>query len=134
MILLLPGLVKRGIWLPLKILVDENLPLRLASFLRSQGVEALDVREAGLRGATDEKILAWAKEQGFMILTEDLGFGSVIRLSENHPGVIVVRGCSNLSIKGLFEAILKCLKIIRDRALVGKIFVCEPGRVRINVQ
>ena len=82
--------------MPLKVLVDENLPLRLSSFLRSRGFEAFDVREVGLKGSSDEDILAWAKAHGFLILTEDLGFGSVIKLPEDHTGVMVVRGCSDL--------------------------------------
>jgi len=118
--------------LPLKVLVDENLPLRLSSFLRSHSFEAVDVREVGLRGASDEEILAWAKARGFLILTEDLGFGSVIRLPEDHAGVMVVRGCSDLSMESLLEAILKCLQAIRDREQAGKVFVCEPGRIRIS--
>ncbi len=81
--------------------MDENLPLRLSSFLKEHGFDVVDVREVGLRGATDEEILTWAKERGFLILTEDLGFGSVINLPEDHPGVMVVRGCSDFSIKTL---------------------------------
>ena len=51
--------------MPLKVLVDENLPFRLSSFLRSRGFEAFDVREVGSKGSSDEDILAWAKAHGF---------------------------------------------------------------------
>ena len=118
--------------MPLKVLVDENLPLRLSSFLREHGFDAVDVREVGLRGATDEEILNWAKKRDVLILTEDLGFGSVIRLPGDHPGVMVVRGCSDFTINALMETVLKCIQAIRDMDRTGKIFVCEPGRVRVS--
>jgi len=115
---------------PLKILVDENLPLRVASFLRTQGFEAVDVREVGLRGASDEKLLEWAKYRGFLIITEDLGFSSVMKLPENHSGVMVIRGCSNLSLESLLNVIRECLQMISGENPEGKIFICEPGRLR----
>lgn len=118
--------------MPLKVLVDENLPLRVSSFLRSHGFEAIDVREAGLRGASDEEILGWAKTHGFLILTEDLGFGSVIRLPEDHTGVMVVRGCSGLSMESLLNVILRCLRAVLNIQHTGRIFICEPGRIRIG--
>ena len=51
--------------MPLKILVDENLPLRLSSFLKEHGFNVVDVREVGLRGATDEEILTRGKSEFF---------------------------------------------------------------------
>ena len=51
--------------MPLKILVDENLPLRLSSFLKEHGFNVVDVREVGLRGATDEEILTREKSEFF---------------------------------------------------------------------
>jgi len=38
-------------------LVDEDLPRSLARRLGEAGVDAVDVRDVGLRGASDEQVL-----------------------------------------------------------------------------
>jgi predicted nuclease of predicted toxin-antitoxin system len=44
-----------------RFLVDECLPVRLAAALRATGHDAVHVVEAGLHGATDDKVMATAE-------------------------------------------------------------------------
>jgi predicted nuclease of predicted toxin-antitoxin system len=44
-----------------KFLVDEDLPRSLARELRQAGIDAVDVRDAGLRGRPDPDVLDFAK-------------------------------------------------------------------------
>ena len=48
----------------MRFLVDEDLPRSLAGELRAAGVDAADVRDVGLRGRTDEEVLAYAAGDG----------------------------------------------------------------------
>ena len=41
----------------LKVLVDEDMPRPTAGLLRSLDIDAIDVRDVGLKGATEAKIL-----------------------------------------------------------------------------
>ena len=41
-----------------RVLVDEDLPRSLAPYLRSDGVDATDVRDVGLRSAPDDTVFA----------------------------------------------------------------------------
>ena len=118
--------------MPLKVLVDENLPRRLAAFLKANGFETKDVRDVGLKGASDRNILAWAAQHEFLILTGDVGFASVKRFPPNHFGIMVLRGCKDLTLERTMEVVLQCLRAISKEELQGKIFICEPGRVRIR--
>jgi predicted nuclease of predicted toxin-antitoxin system len=67
-------------------LVDENLPRSLARQLRESGVEAYDVRDLGLRGRPDTEVLETAVARSLVLLTGDLGFGSLLRTVPEFPG------------------------------------------------
>ncbi len=119
--------------MPLKILVDENLPRTLVAFLRTCGIEALDVREIGLREATDREILEWASRNKFTVLTEDLGFGAFVpEWKIDHYGIVIIRKCERLSLEGLFQLIKECLAQISELDLKAKVVICEPGKIRIS--
>ena len=55
--------------------VDENLPPKLALWLRHFGYRAHAVREVGLKGKADEEIIGWVQKRGAVIITSDLDFG-----------------------------------------------------------
>jgi predicted nuclease of predicted toxin-antitoxin system len=57
-----------------KFLVDAQLPPALAAWLRGNGYQALAVREAGLREATDAAIWSYAIAQDFIIVSKDEDF------------------------------------------------------------
>jgi predicted nuclease of predicted toxin-antitoxin system len=50
---------------------DENLPFAVIAGLRRRGIDATSTPETGLMGATDEEQLAFAHQQGRMIITQD---------------------------------------------------------------
>ncbi len=61
-------------------IVDENRPRSSLRILKERGFDTVDVREIGLRGATDDAIIAYAKDEGRVVLTRDTDFGSVLRI------------------------------------------------------
>ena len=66
----------------MKLFLDEHLSPQHASELRAEGHDAIAVLEVGLSGATDEKILRFAVENGRVLVTLDADFANVIRF---HP-------------------------------------------------
>ena len=58
-------------------LVDESLLPSLAIKLRGFGYNAKSVREAGLKGEEDIKIIEWAIKNQAVIITADLDFGEL---------------------------------------------------------
>jgi hypothetical protein len=56
-----------------KFLADENLDDRLVHAVRRRvpGIDIVRVRDAGLVGASDEDLLAWAGEEGRIVVTHD---------------------------------------------------------------
>lgn len=55
----------------MKFLVDENLPVDLAAWLRRAGFEARHVRETGLARAPDRQIALRARRERDVIITQD---------------------------------------------------------------
>lgn len=58
-----------------------NISLPTVAWLRSQGHEALHVREQGLQRAADPNILDKARAEQRILLTMDLDFGDLMAAS-----------------------------------------------------
>jgi predicted nuclease of predicted toxin-antitoxin system len=114
-------------------LVDEDLPRSLAPQLRSAGFNCEDVRDLGLRARPDEHVAAYAQTHGHVVVTRDLGFVNLYRrLSSSHPGLVVVRFPSVVTISTVNEAIAAGLRALADTDVTGNTVVVEPGRVRLR--
>jgi hypothetical protein len=61
----------------LRLLADENIHPEVISYLRSNGLDVRDIREAGMAGASDVEILRRALEGGRVVLTHDSDFGAL---------------------------------------------------------
>lgn len=81
----------------MKVWVDAQLSPVVAQWLhKTFGVEAVAVRDLGLRGAKDEQIFAAAREAGAVVMSKDSDF---VRLLEEHgpPPQVVWVTCGNTS-------------------------------------
>jgi predicted nuclease of predicted toxin-antitoxin system len=67
--------------------LDENVDPDVALALRRQGIDVTTTREMGLLGQSDEVQLAFACEQGQVIVTHDTDFLRLASQSEDHWGV-----------------------------------------------
>ncbi|MBI4318227.1 MAG: DUF5615 family PIN-like protein [Chloroflexi bacterium] len=118
----------------MRFLIDEDLPLSTVPLVRRYGHEALDLRDVGLRGATDATIAEYAREHGLCIVTGDRGFGDV----RNYPpatyeGIVVLRFPSKAPISFVLR-LLEELLVRQDliSRLPGSLAIVEPNRVRIR--
>ena len=76
----------------LKFLVDEDMPRSTARILRDKGYEALDVRDCGLRGKSDDEVFAFAQRSGAVLITGDAGFGNIMHFpAGSHAGMCGTR-------------------------------------------
>jgi predicted nuclease of predicted toxin-antitoxin system len=55
----------------MKLLFDENLSPKLPRLIAASFSNSQHVRELGLKGRTDEEIWAFAKTNGFTIISKD---------------------------------------------------------------
>jgi predicted nuclease of predicted toxin-antitoxin system len=76
----------------MKIKLDENLPLGIASQLRTVGQDAHTTLEEGLAGKLDIDIWEAAQKEGRFLLTQDLDFADVRRFTPGtHSGLLLIR-------------------------------------------
>lgn len=120
---------------PLKFLVDEDLPRSTAKLLREMGYTAIDVRDCGLRGKSDEEIFKYAQEKDTIIITGDRGFGSITRfMPGSYPGIVVVNFPNEISTMQLNAMIKIALNSLSEDDLKGNLVIIDPKKIRIRKQ
>jgi predicted nuclease of predicted toxin-antitoxin system len=76
----------------MKIKLDENLPLRLASLLNALGHDAHTLRDERLAGHNDSEIWNAAQKESRFLITQDLDFADVRQFAPgSHHGILLVR-------------------------------------------
>jgi len=81
----------------MKILLDMNLTPAGCEVLATAGHEAEHWSHLGPPDATDEEILDFARRGGWVVVTQDLDFGSLLALrGHDLPSVIQVRAHATL--------------------------------------
>jgi len=99
-----------------KFLVDNQLPVSLAQYLRERGFDCQHVLEAGLGDAVDSDICRYAELQERIIISKDEDFFYFAKQSETKIKLIWVRlgNCRTSALLAAFERswarIESCLK------------------------
>src|SRR5947209_4858311 len=76
----------------MRLKLDENLDVSLASWLDSLGHDAKTVRDEQMSGASDERVFAAAAAENRCLVTLDLDFSDPIRFPPvNSAGTVVLR-------------------------------------------
>ncbi|WP_322800769.1 DUF5615 family PIN-like protein [Thermoflexus sp.] len=116
-----------------RFLVDEDMPRSTSVVLREAGHEVEDVRDAGLRGCTDEEVIAYARARGAVLITADKGFANILRFPlGTHAGILVLRMPNELSVPELNRRLLQALMRMEGEDLRGLLIIVEPHRIRIR--
>jgi len=117
----------------LKFLVDEDMPRSTAKVLKTEGYDALDVRDLGLRGESDDKIFKSAQDEKAIILTGDVGFGNLLHFpAGSHSGIVIAHFPNELSTSELDNQIIKAFKTLNEIDFKGNLIILEPGKIRIR--
>lgn len=109
----------------LKLLLDENIGLRVYEELKRRGYEVQTVIEE-LRGASDEEVLRIAVSHGKIVVTMDRDFGYLAQ-AYNPPGILLLR-LRTPTIPQRLEAILRALQL--SEKLYGYITVVTETSIR----
>lgn len=80
----------------MKFLVDQQLPKKLAGWIRERGCEAHHLKEIGMLHAEDADIWRAAEARGAVIISKDEDFSVIVRIQPG-PQVVWLRvgNCSN---------------------------------------
>jgi len=117
----------------MRFVIDEDMPRSVGPALAELGHEVLDVREQDLRGASDEQVLRFAQQREACLITEDLGFGNVLRFPlGSHHGIIVCRFPSTLRSQTVVSEVLRGVSQLTESQLRGALAIVEVGQWRLR--
>jgi len=111
--------------------LDENLDLRLVPLIREGGDDVDGMHAEGLSGRSDDATYDACVRSGRILVSLDLDFANPIRFPPGQtPGIVIVRPLRPVlsQIRATLRAALPDLK---RRALAGKLWIVEPGRIRL---
>jgi predicted nuclease of predicted toxin-antitoxin system len=113
-----------------RFLVDENIECVVLDTLRESGFNAVSTNDVGISGHPDENVLAFAKRDDRVLLTNDADFLDDRKFPYPHnPGVVVLPSAQG-KIKALLGALSDVMNIVgvsRDLWRESKIAVTEKG-------
>lgn len=76
----------------MKVLIDMNLSMKWVPVFEQYGWRAVHWRNIGEPHASDSTIMAWARENGYVVFAQDLDFGTLLATTYvQKPSVIQVR-------------------------------------------
>ena len=117
----------------MKLLIDMNLSPRLADLLTDAGHQAVYWGTIGKPNAEDTEILTWAKENGDVILTNDLDFGAILAaMGYEFPSVIQIRRRDVLP-ESLAPFVLRAIEKFAGELQRGALIVIDERRYRVRL-
>lgn len=116
----------------MKIKLDENLPVELATTLKTLGHDVQTVHDEGLVGRTDSEIWRAAQTEKRFLVTQDLDFSDSRRfLPGTHSGILLIR-LRSPSRRELVRRVGEILQSEDVGAWTGCFVVATERKVRIR--
>lgn len=104
----------------MKLLIDNQLPVALARYLESNGMESVHVQDVGLDFADDKSIWQYALERNFIIITKDEDFQAMANRQRSIPPQVVWVRIGNCRKADLLDTFSKILPALRDLLNAGE--------------
>ena len=116
----------------MRFLVDMNLAVPVAAWLRARAHDAVHMLEAGLAEASDAAVFDRAQAEGRTALTCDLDFGElVMRAGERKVSVVIFRLTSQ-RLDRLLPRLSRVLDECAPALAEGAVVVAEEARLRVR--
>ena len=116
----------------MRFLADMGVDQRIVDWLRTQGHDAIHLREQGLHRAADADIFAKAIAEDRIVLTFDLDFGEILALAGAAVVSVILFRLNNTRtsfVQKRLEAVLAADATALEQ---GAIIVVEDGRHRVR--
>ena len=117
----------------MKLLIDMNLSPEWLPFLADYGIDAEHWSAIGHAAAADTEIAVYAREHGFVILTQDTDFGTILAISqEAKPSVIQIRS-DDAAPEAIGTRVVHALKQMQFELRAGAILTIDVSRARLRL-
>jgi predicted nuclease of predicted toxin-antitoxin system len=116
----------------MRFLIDMNLSPKWVGALEQAGIEAMHWSTIGPANTGDPEIMAYAKEHGFVVLTNDLDFGSILAATGgNAPSVVQLR-TDDCRVGSIADLVTRSLIQAEDQLATGALVTIETTKLRIT--
>lgn len=117
----------------MKIVIDMNLSPDWVKVLTDAGWESVHWSTVGDMRATDDVIMSWARENGYVVFTHDLDFGVLLALTQaESPSVIQVR-TQDVFPEALGKRLVKVLQEHQATLEKGALLTVDEVKARVRV-
>ena len=110
-----------------------NLSPRWADWLSQAGFEAVHWTAIGPGDEDDAAIMAYARDNDFVVLTQDLDFSAILAATGGvKPSVIQIRS-EKVSPDAIGGNVVKALIQLEPQLQLGALATIDPGRIRMSL-
>lgn len=117
----------------MKLLVDMNLSPKWAGFLASAGFDVVHWSALGAANAPDTEIMSHARETGYVVLTSDLDFGTILAVTHGEKPSVVQLRSDNLSHENIGKQVIDALRQLTIELEGGALVTVDTERTRLRI-
>jgi predicted nuclease of predicted toxin-antitoxin system len=117
----------------MKLLVDMNLSPRWVKRPVEAGLEASHWLSVGAANASDAEIMAFARTNGYVVLTHDLDFSAILAATQgSKPSVVQIRS-DDVGPETLGPILIEALRQMAAQLEEGALLTVDLARARLRV-
>jgi len=109
--------------------IDECVSIQTEKFLKDLKYKIVNIQAHQLSGATDNELFRLAKDEGYVLVTYDKGFGNIIKYPpSSHNGIILLKVKNKSSMEKCHKVLQKLLS--KEKELKATLFVVDENKYR----
>ena len=117
----------------MKLLVDMNLSPDWVQILVEKGFEAVHWSSVGKANSSDHAIMAWARANGYVLLTHDLDFGAILAATKaKGPSVVQIRA-QDVNPHHIGNSVTRILLQFQQYLEKGAILTVDESKSRVRI-
>jgi predicted nuclease of predicted toxin-antitoxin system len=117
----------------MKLIIDMNLSPRWVDYLSEKNIESVFWAKLGPIETEDIDILTYAEANGYIVLTNDLDFSEILRLTQKvTPSVIRLRG-RDVKPECLFSQVYDALTNATSELERGAVVTIDKNKTRVTL-
>ncbi len=118
----------------LRILLDQNVPARVAEWLRGErpNWRVDHVNELGFAGQSDDFLYRWAQDHESIIITFDEHFADArFRRLGQHHGIVRLRVWPT-TLEATIDGLRRLIANVSEDDLRGSLIIVDPAKIRLR--
>lgn len=117
----------------MKFLLDMNLSPDWIPSFEEKGWVACHWSSVGMHDAPDTELLSWSRENGRIVVTQDLDFSQLLfTTADAGPSVVLVRMKDEFDLAGRLH-VFRSITQAKDALLTGALLIISGNRARLRM-